>query len=73
MLLPGDARALIGGEFDLAGAALPDTGAPIGSRLVRARAPDAHTMFDTTQIVPLQVWQPLQANRIRCRRRGRWP
>jgi hypothetical protein len=65
MLLPGDARALIGGEFDLAGTALPDTGAPIGSRLVRARAPDAHTIFDATPIVPLQVWQPLQAKRIR--------
>jgi hypothetical protein len=66
MLLPGDARALLGGALDLSGAPIPDEAPPaIAARLVRARAPDAHSIFDGTPIVPIQVWQPLQAKRIR--------
>jgi hypothetical protein len=65
MLLPGDARALLGGAVDVTGAPLPDDMPPIGSRLVHARAPDAHSIFDATPIVPIQVWQPLQAKRVR--------
>jgi len=65
MLLPGDARALLGGALDITSAPLPDDMAPVGSRLVRARAPDAHPVFDATPIVPIQVWQPLQAKRVR--------
>jgi hypothetical protein len=34
-------------------------------RLVRGAAPDAHPIFTDTPIVPIQVWQPLQAKRIR--------
>ena len=66
MALPGDARALLGGSLDLSGSA-PSTSAavPIGSRLVRARAPDAHPIFESTPIVPIGVWQPLQAKRVR--------
>jgi hypothetical protein len=64
MTLPGDAQALLGGAFDAAGnplLPLPTT----TSRLVRARAPDAHPIFQDTPIVPAQVWQPLQAKRVR--------
>jgi hypothetical protein len=65
MWLPGDARALLGGTLDLSGAPVAPEAAPIGSRLVRAHAPDAHMMFESTPIVPIQVWQPLQAKRVR--------
>ncbi len=65
MALPGDARAFLGGSLDLSGAPAAGASPPIGARLVRDRAPDAHSLFDTTPIVPIQVWQPLQAKRIR--------
>lgn len=64
MTLPGDSRALLGGALDAAAnplAPLP----PIASRLVRGRAPDAHPIFTDTPIVSAQVWQPLQAKRVR--------
>jgi hypothetical protein len=38
---------------------------PIVARLVRAEAPGAHAAFVETPIVPIQVWQPLQAKRVR--------
>jgi hypothetical protein len=65
MALPGDARALLGGSLDVSGALLTEPMPTLGSRLVRAHLPDAHAVFDGTPIVPLQVWQPLQAKRIR--------
>ena len=66
MALPGDARALLGGSLDLSGAPVSTSATtPIGSRLVRARAPDAHPIFESTPIVPIGVWQPLQAKRVR--------
>ena len=34
-------------------------------RLVRAHAPDAHPIFTDTPLVPVSVWQPLQAKRVR--------
>ena len=37
----------------------------IVARLVRAEAPGAHATFADTPIVPIQVWQPLQAKRVR--------
>jgi hypothetical protein len=65
MSLPGDSRAFLGGSLDLSGS--PVVGAPtaIGARLSRDHAPDAHSLFDSTPIVPIQVWQPLQAKRVR--------
>jgi hypothetical protein len=64
MTLPGDSRALLGGALDIAAnPVLPLP--PISSRLVRAHAPDAHPIFTDTPIVPAQVWQPLQAKRVR--------
>jgi hypothetical protein len=66
MSLPGDARALLGGSLDVSGAPVTNTdAAPLGSRLVRAHPAAAHALFDGTPIVPIQVWQPLQAKRIR--------
>ncbi len=62
--LSGDARALLGGTFDAAGHPLANP-PPAVARLVRVRAPDAHPVFEDTPIVPIQVWQPLQAKRVR--------
>lgn len=64
LLLPGDARAILGGALDASGELLPSL-PPIAARLVRARAPDAHPIFESTPIVPVAVWQPLQAKRVR--------
>jgi hypothetical protein len=66
MVVPGDARALLGGTLDAGGdaaSAAPDATALVG--LVRARAPDAHAIFTDTPMVPVSVWQPLQAKRVR--------
>jgi hypothetical protein len=60
----GDARALLGGDLDLAGNEVPQP-PPAVARLVRSQAPDAHPIFLDTPIVPVQVWQPLQAKRVR--------
>ncbi len=64
MAVPGDSRAMPGGTLDAAG---DPAGAPPAEavQLVRARAPDAHPVFTDTPIVPWQVWQPLQAKRVR--------
>jgi hypothetical protein len=62
--LSGDARALLGGTFDAAGHPLANPPLSV-ARLVRVRAPDAHPVFEDTPIVPIQVWQPLQAKRVR--------
>jgi hypothetical protein len=72
MAVPGQAAAWLGGGegslLDAAGepasAARPAASATT-VRLVRGAAPDAHPIFVDTPIVPIQVWQPLQAKRIR--------
>jgi hypothetical protein len=64
MVVPGDARAILGGTLDAAGE--PATTLPPGRiSLTRARAPDAHAAFPETPIVPITVWQPLQMKRVR--------
>lgn len=60
-----NARVLLGGTLDVAGNPIHGDVPALVSRLVRARAPDAHTIFEQTPIVPLQVWQPLQKKRVR--------
>jgi hypothetical protein len=71
MSVPGDSRALPGGTLNAAGEPLrtpPGGGGAEGDRvahLVRAHAPDAHPVFESTPIVPVSTWQPLQAKRVR--------
>jgi hypothetical protein len=60
----GEAQAFLGGTADAAGDAAKRP-MPIVARLVRTQAPDAHATFVDTPIVPIQVWQPLQAKRVR--------
>ncbi len=64
MFLSGDARALLGGTLDAAGHPMEKSPAPV-ARLVRTRTADAHEINVDTPIVPIQVWQPLQAKRVR--------
>jgi hypothetical protein len=61
--VPGDAHARLGGTTDVAGHSRPAGGTEV--RLVRAAAADAHPIFASTPVVPIQVWQPLQAKRVR--------
>ncbi len=64
MAVPGDGRALLGASLDVAGD--PTTPAAVDAvSLVRARSPDAHAIFTDTPLVPVSVWQPLQAKRVR--------
>jgi hypothetical protein len=66
MAVPGEARALLGGSLDVTGAPVAVAALPSSpSRLIRAHAPDAHAIFPDTPIVPVPVWQPLQAKRVR--------
>jgi hypothetical protein len=62
--IPGNAHVELGGSLDITGGALarPE---PATARLVRGRAPDGHAIFTDTPVVPIQVWQPLQAKRVR--------
>jgi hypothetical protein len=75
MAVPGQAAAWLGGGAD-GGAVLDAAGEPMtrpvasvqegpAVRFVRGNAPDAHPVFLDTPIVPIGVWQPLQAKRIR--------
>jgi hypothetical protein len=60
----GETQAFLGGTADTTGEAAKRP-LPIVARLVRTQAPDAHATFVDTPIVPIQVWQPLQAKRVR--------
>jgi hypothetical protein len=64
MAVAGSARAFLGGTLDAAGEAGPAAPAS-AARLVRVPGPDAHPMFGDTPLVPVQVWRPLQAKRVR--------
>jgi hypothetical protein len=66
--ITGDARALLGGNLDAAGEPLAATalsGRGAAARLVRGEAPGAKPYFTSTPIVPINVWQPLQMQRVR--------
>ncbi len=66
LLLPGESRALLGGTLDAAGDPIsPRRPLVASARLARSNAPDAHAIFPDTPIVPVSVWQPLQAKRVR--------
>jgi hypothetical protein len=62
--LAGSARAFLGGSLDGSGeTAVP---APPGAaRLVRIPGPHGYPIFTETPLVPIQVWRPLQAKRVR--------
>jgi hypothetical protein len=60
----GGPRILLGGSLDAAAAPAPPAG-PASTRFERVPGPDAHTMFTDTPMVPIQVWRPLQAKRVR--------
>jgi len=64
MAVVGEAHALPGGTLDVAGDPIPRP-PPVTVRFSRSRAPDAHAIFEDTPIVPIRVWQPLQAKRVR--------
>jgi len=62
-LLPEASGVALGGDRDLDGQ--PARAAGSGTRLVRAAGPGARRIFRETPVVPLTVWYPLQAKRIR--------
>lgn len=64
-LLGGDLRAFLGGSLDIGGEPAAPSGATV--RLVRAAAPGAKQMFESTPVVPQSVWQPLQSQRVKWR------
>ena len=66
LLLPGESRAMLGGTLDAAGDPIAARHLPVASAILRrSSAPDAHAVFPDTPIVPITVWQPLQAKRVR--------
>lgn len=64
-LLTGEVRAYLGGSLDVGGE--PTAPPEGGIRLRRAALPGAKQIFEDTPIVPLSVWQPLQAQRVKWR------
>jgi hypothetical protein len=64
-LVAGDVRAFLGGSLDTSGqAAIPPTS---GVRLIRTPAPGARPYFESTELVPFSVWNPLQQQRVKWR------
>ncbi|WP_437719713.1 hypothetical protein [Sorangium sp. So ce861] len=63
--LPRPLSVALGGDTDLAGAAVHPPSGPRAVRLTRAEAPGAGRMFESTPIVPHSVWYPLQQKRVR--------
>jgi hypothetical protein len=55
----------LGGDTDLAGAAVHPPSGPTAVRLVRAEAAGGRRIMEDTPVVPFNVWYPLQQKRIR--------
>jgi hypothetical protein len=64
MALAGSPRILLGGSLDASGE-VAATAPPTATRFVRITAPEARPIFTDTPLVPIQVWRPLQAKRVR--------
>jgi hypothetical protein len=62
--LTGGARALLGGSLDVSGDAVAAP-PPTAVRLLRLPGPRAYPIFTDTPLVPIQIWRPLQAKRVR--------
>jgi hypothetical protein len=65
ILLPRALSLALGGDTDLAGAAVHPPAGPNAVRLLRTEAPGGRRMMENTPVVPLSVWYPLQQKRIR--------
>lgn len=60
-----DVRAYPGGAMDIG--AEPAAPAAVAAKLVRTPAPAAKLAFESTEIVPQPVWQPLQSQKVKWR------
>jgi hypothetical protein len=65
VLLAKPLALALGGDTDLAGAAVHPPTTPTAMRLVRIEAPGAKRIHEATPVVPITTWFPLQAKRIR--------
>ena len=65
ILLARPLSVALGGDTDLAGNAIRPPAIAGAVRLLRAEAAGAKRVFEDTPVVPLDVWYPLQAKRIR--------
>ncbi len=64
-LVTSDVRAYPGGALDIG--AEPAAPSAVVARLVRSPAPGAKLAFESTEIVPQPVWQPLQSQKVKWR------
>lgn len=64
-LVTSDVRAYPGGAMDIG--AEPAAPAAVIARLIRTPAPAARLAFESTEIVPQTVWQPLQSQKVKWR------
>lgn len=65
LLLAKPLAVALGGDTDLAGAAVHPPQGPTAVRLARADAPGGRRFLEDTPIVPFNTWYPLQQKRIR--------
>ncbi|MDI1481121.1 hypothetical protein [Polyangium sp. y55x31] len=65
LLLAKPLVVALGGDTDLAGAAVHPPQGPTAVRLARAEAPGGRRILEDTPIVPFNTWYPLQQKRIR--------
>jgi hypothetical protein len=73
MLLQQPLPIALGGDTDLAGAAMHPPAGPHVVRLLRADAAGGRRIFEDTPIVPFQTWYALQAQRIRYFKKAEAP
>ena len=73
MLLQQPLPIALGGDTDLAGAAMHPPAGPHVVRLLRAEAAGGRRIFEDTPIVPFQTWYALQAQRIRYFKKAEAP
>ncbi len=64
-LVAGDVRAHLGASLGLEGQPAIAMRSPV--RLLRTSAPAARAYFESTEIVPLSVWSPLQQQKVKWR------
>ena len=64
-IIANDVAALLGGGLALDGERDPVPHGPVTMRLVRRAMPGGRPYFESTPVVDVSVWRPLQMQRVR--------
>jgi len=73
MLLSASLELALGGDTDLLGQATHPPSDAYAVHLTRVEAPGGRRIFETTPVVPLSTWYPLQQHRVRYFKKKKKP